>query len=412
MPDVMLWASLAWRNVLRNTRRSLLTLSIVAVASAALLCALGFILASFSGLQYSIIHGGAGHLQVARSAEFKDAESKPLEFGMSSAEVAAIKQQIGAHAELRKMLPRLAFQGLISNGEITRTFSGEGIDPDAEWQAFGSNVRIVAGDFLEGGEAGAYSIVLGRQLAERLHAKVGDTLTLVTAATTGQMNAIDVTLTGIVATGVAVKDGYFLAMPLAGAQTLLRTQKISRVTALLKSTDLSPRTQREVAAALPAGFELRSWRQLNPIYDQLVTLYRGQFLVLGAILLVVAFLSILNTIVMNVMERTREIGTLRAMGIDPASIRLGFVFESVYICGAGALAGAALAWLAAWATSRVMIRMPAPPGSTAGYPLQLLWDWQYAALCCAILSVAGIAAAWLASRYVSRLDIVDAINTH
>jgi putative ABC transport system permease protein len=412
MSDLMLWAALAWRNVLRNFRRSLLTLSIVAVAAAALLTALGFILASFEGVKFSIVHGGAGHLQIARLEEFKNAESKPVEFGSSVEEAGAIGRALQASEQVRKVLPRLAFQGLISNGDNTRTFSGEGIEPTAEWQAFGNNFNIVEGDYLEGDEEGRYTVLLGKQLAERLHAKVGDNLTLVAAAATGQMNALDVTLKGIVSTGVAVKDGYFLAMPLRGAQALLRTKKISRTTVLLKGADLGDADLLRFRAGLPEGFRIRSWRELNPIYDQLVTLYKGQFLVLGVILLVVAFLSILNTIVMNVMERTREIGTLRAMGIDPLKIRLGFVFESVYICLAGALLGAALAKLASLFTARVVVLMPAPPGSTTGYPLQLLWSYEYAALCCAALTAVGILAAWFASRYVSRLNVVDAINTN
>ncbi|MES2318739.1 MAG: FtsX-like permease family protein [Pseudomonadota bacterium] len=412
MSDLILWAALAWRNVLRNFRRSLLTLAIVAVASTALLSALGFILASFEGVKYSIVHGGAGHLQIARGDEFKNAENRPLEFGSSQAEVAAIGASLARNGHLRKMLPRLAFQGLISNGENTHTFSGEGMLPDAEWQAFGSSYRILSGDYLDGGPEEAYTILLGKQLAARLHAKVGDNLTVVVATTSGQMNAVDVTLKGIVSTGIAARDGFFLAMPLAGAQDLLRTKKISRMTVLMKTADLSGEDAAQFQAALPPGFQMRSWRELNPIYDQLVTLYRGQFIVLGTILLVVAFLSILNTIIMNVMERTREIGTLRALGIDAGKIRLGFIFESMYICGAGALLGALLAKLLSMGAARFVFLMPAPPGSTTGYPLQLLWNTEYAVVCCLALTMVGIVAAWFASRYVSRLNVVDAINSH
>jgi putative ABC transport system permease protein len=412
MSDVVLWASLAWRNVLRNFRRSLLTMSIVAVASAALLTALGFILASFEGVKFSIVQGGAGHFQLARLEEFKNAESKPVEFGSSKEEVTAIETMLNASPNVKKVLPRLAFQGLISNGENTRTFSGEGIVPKLEWQAFGKNFNIIEGDYLEDEESEQLSILLGKQLAERLHAKVGDNLTLVSAAATGQMNALDVTLRGIVSTGIAVKDSYFLAMPLKGAQELIRTPKISRTTVLLKTPDLTEIDEQNFLRGIPAGFKLKTWRELNPIYDQLVTLYKGQFIVLGSILLLVAFLSILNTIIMNVMERSREIGTLRAMGIDPLKIRLGFVFESVYICALGAFIGAALAKLLSFVTTKFVILMPAPPGSTKGYPLQLLWSTEYAVYCGLILSLVGILAAWFASRYVSKLNVVDAINAN
>ncbi len=135
-------------------------------------------------------------------------------------------------------------------------------------------------------------------------------------------------------------------------------------------------------------------------------------MVLGGILLVVAFLAMLNTIVMNVMERTREIGSLRALGIDAGRIRAGFMLESLYLCSAGCLLGCVLSLLLSWLCRHVSIMMPAPPGSTHGYPLQLLWDGSMAWQSSLALVLLGILAAWFASRHVSRLNIVDAINTH
>lgn len=409
MPDLRLWSALAWRNVWRNRRRSVLTLSIVAVACSAILLAFGFILASFEGLKYSIIYGGAGHFQLAQGAEFADAENKPLEFGLTHERLQALQQQLSSHASTRRILPRLNFQGLISNGEVTRTFSAEGLDPEPEWQAFGKNVDMVAGDYLDGDNP--LSIVLGRHLADRLHAKPGDTLTLVSSAVNGQMNAVDVTVKGIVSTGIAARDVYYMAMPLAGAQQLLRTEKVSRVVVLLKD-DPDASTLANLERTLPLGVQLRTWQQLNPVYDQLVRLYRGQFWVLGGILLAVAFLAILNTIIMNVMERTREIGSLRALGIDANRIRVLFLLESLFICSGACLLGSALAFGLCALTGQVRIMMPAPPGNTSGYPLQLLWDTPMSLYCSLTLIVLGMLAAWLASRHVSRLNIVDAINTH
>lgn len=409
MLDLKLWSALAWRNVWRNRRRSLLTLSIVAVACSAILLAFGFILASFDGLKFSIIYGGSGHFQLAQGAEFEGAENKPLEFGITRPQLQTLQQQLAAQGSTRRVLPRLNFQGLISNGEVTRTFSAEGLEPEPEWQAFGKNVDLIAGDYLDGDKP--QTIVLGRQLAERLHAKPGDTLTLVTSAVNGQMNAVDVTLTGIISTGIAARDAYYMAMPLSGSQELLRTDKVSRVAVLLKD-DLDPASLGKLEKSLPPGVQVRTWQQLNPVYDQLVRLYRGQFWVLGGILLAVAFLAILNTIIMNVMERTREIGSLRAVGIDATRIRILFLLESLFICSGGCLTGAALAYALCHLTRHVLIMMPAPPGNTSGYPLQLLWDTPMSVYCSLTLIALGMLAAWLASRHISRLNIVDAINTH
>lgn len=412
MHALRIWAALAWRNVWRNRRRSLLTISIVAVATAALALSLGFILSSFEGLKYSVIYGGMGHVQVARSEQFANLENKPLEFGITPEERQRIQPVLAQNPALRKVLGRLAFQGLISNGENTQTFVGDGVQPDAEWQVFGRSMNVVDGEYLSEDDSERFSVMLGKQLAERLHAKVGDNLTLMVAAATGQINAADVTVKGILSTGIADRDRYLLTMPLAGAQSLLRSNKISRLVAVMTSQTSTLPAAAQVEPLLPAHFALRSWRQLNPIYDQLVALYRGQFLVFGTILLGVAFLSILNTVIMNVMERGREIGTLRAMGIDAGRIRTGFLLESFYMCGTGGLAGIAIAKLICVAVVWLKVMMPPPPGYTSGYPLQFIWVNSYVLGCAATLVLAGMIAAWFASRYVARLNVVDAINSH
>ncbi len=217
------------------------------------------------------MQGGTGHFQLAQNAEFREQENKPLEFAIDVPQLVQLQQHLQGQNGVRKVLPRLSFQGLISNGEVTRSFSAEGLEPELEWQAFGKNVNLVSGDYLEGGTENRYSIVLGQQLAERLHAKPGDNLTLVTAAANGQMNAMDVTLKGVISSGIAARDSYYLAMPLAGAQELLRTRKVSRLTVLLKQ-DLNSVLQQHFSQGLPDGFGLRNWQQLNPVYDQLVTL--------------------------------------------------------------------------------------------------------------------------------------------
>lgn len=397
----MKWLALSWRNVWRNGRRSVLAVTVMAVGALALLTTAGFILASFEGLRESTIRGGLGHLQVGAASGVIRPDA-----------LAALETALEARPQTRFTLRRLTFEGLVSTGAVTVAAIGSGVDPIKETRLSGGFAPIVAGSGLPVTEAQAgpgFHALLGVGLAARLGVAPGDTVTLLATTVGGVLNAIDATVTGTFTTGIPEKDERQVLVRLAAAQVLMNTQGASRLVAVLRDGDAVAPVAAWLGGQAP-DLEVTTWRELAPFYDQVVTLYGQIFTVLGIIILLVVALSATNTMLMAVTERTREMGTLLALGIKRGRIRLTFALEGAII---GALAGAAgLAGAAALAVGITLagIDMPPPPGRTMAYPLTILIDGRaYGAVFAAMIATGAIAA-WLPTGRLRRLRIVDALH--
>ncbi len=412
MRDATFWMSFAFRNVWRNWRRSVLTMILVAIACAALLSTWGYMKASFDGLKYSIINGGIGHFQIATAAEFGIGDVGALERALP----AATARELLAHNSLsgvRQVVPRLFFEGLVANGEQSYAFVGTAVDPEAEWSAFGRSLNITNGDFLPIGGKGA-SVVLGDGLAKKLKVVPGQSVTLLASTSFGSINAIDVEVVGIYASGVVERDNLSLMVPLSLAHSLLRSDRLSRVAVLLSSVQPSLTGAEFLKAAAPdaaaQGLETRPWQELAPVYGQVKRLYTDQFIVLGAILVALVLAACSTTIVSGVLERAREIAILRAIGIKAVALRAAFVLEGAYTVLLGSLIGVVATVALSLALNALRIEMPPPPGRSIGYPLYVLIDIDACLWVVAFMVAIGGVAGWLTSRHVSSVDILDVLS--
>lgn len=401
---------MAGRNVWRNGRRSMFLAGTVAIGTMALLLFVAYIAATAEGLKESIVRGGTGHLQIGKIGQFDGYEEEQLQFGLSPQERDEVQRVLANDRRVRRVVPRLAFGGLVSNGQRTLTFQGTGTDPNKERQAFGIFQNIKAGEALQGGDDAAYNAVLGQEMARRLGVKPGDTVTLMTSTVFGSINAIDVTVAGITATGNPESDLYVLQVPLAAAQDLLRTKKVSRLVVLLKETADTAPVQESLKAALSGKAEVRDWRTLVPIFEQVLTLYKNQFIVFGVIICIVVFLGVSTMTLTNIFERSKEIGTMRAIGLAAAKIRVLFTIEGMMQGMIGVVLGLLLAGLFSWFVGAVGVTLPPPPGRNLGVPLRLLWVPQYAASIMIALPIISTVAALVISRRISRMPVVQALT--
>jgi putative ABC transport system permease protein len=404
------WIYMAGRNVWRNGRRSMFLVGTVAIGTMALLLFVAYIAATAEGLKESIVRGGTGHLQIGKVGQFDGYEEQQLQFGLSPEERDGIQRVLAGDNRVRRIVPRLAFGGLVSSGQRTLTFQGTGTDPNKERQAFGIFQNIKSGDALRGGDDAAYSAVLGQEMARRLGVKPGDTVTLMTSTVFGSINAIDVTVAGITATGNPESDLYVLQVPLTAAQDLLRTKKISRLVVLLKDTGDTAAVRDALTTTLRGKADVRDWRTLVPIFEQVLTLYKNQFIVFGVIICIVVFLGVSTMTLTNIFERSKEIGTMRAIGLAAATIRMLFTIEGLMQGVIGVVLGLALAGLFSWFVGTVGVTLPPPPGRNVGVPLRLLWVPEYAAAILAALPVIAMAAALVISRRISRMPVVQALT--
>ena len=397
------WLKFAWLNTLRNRRRSAVTVGIAALGTAAILLAGGFALFTYQGLA-QISARTTGHLIVAKPAQFQRDEDTPLQNGLD--DVAAIRAKLLTDPDVRQVLPRVEFTGLISNGDKSTVMMAAGIDPDAEFAIKGPFLRITAGQVLTSDQRA--HVMLGEGLARSLKATPGASLTLLASTTEGALNALDVTVQGVFSTGIPDVDKRLVYTDVATAQKLLVTQRVTSLGVFLRSMEATQPAQARIAAAHPQ-LAVQTWLDQATFYKSVKELYNRIFGALGLIIGVIVVFVVTNAMAMAIIERTREIGTLRAMGTLPVQLTRSFALEGMVLGGAGALLGAGIALAVSIALLVFPVEMPPPPGRSNGYPLQIAIDATlYAGTLLAMVALSMLASALVARRTVAK-PVVDAL---
>jgi len=404
----MKWLWFAIHNVLRNRRRSLVTIIIAAVGTAGVLVGGGFALFTYASLA-EMAARDSGHLILAQQDYFNRDEDTPMQYGL--ADYAAMRTRLEQDERVRMALPRVQFSGLISNGDKSAIFVGAGIEPEAEFSVKGPSMRVVSGGLLSSKTPPGNSpeIVLGSELAKLMKATPGTGLTLLSTTTAGALNAIDVTLRGIVTVGVPEIDKRLVYVTLPTAQRLLLTDKASTLSVYLRETEQTEEMRGVVAGLFPTN-ALQTWQDQAFFYAAVRGLYNRIFGLLGMVIVIMVLFAVTNTLGMAVVERTREIGTLRALGTLPSQIVRIFALEGLVLGIAGTVAG----MLAAAGISVFLlfanVQMPPPPGRSEGYPLHVDFSWELYALTLLAILTLSIAAAWIVSRKAAAKPIVEALG--
>ncbi len=398
------WMRFAFYNTLRNRRRSLVTVTVAALGTAAILLAGGFAYSTYEGLAQAAARS-SGHLIVGNPAHFTSEEDVPLQHGIENA--TQVQTTLLGDPQVRYVLPRVDFNGLISNGDKSTIMLAIGIDPDAEFAVKGPFLTVKEGEVLQSG-ASEPEIVLGESLARSLKAKTGSSLTLMVSTTEGALNAMDMRVRGLVSTGIPDLDKRLVYTDIKTAQKLLNSSKVSSLGVFLSSMEATDAAQKRLSALLPK-MTVESWLEQAFFYKSVRDLYNRIFGALGAIISVIVVFVVANAMAMAIIERTREIGSLRAMGTLPGQLIRSFSFEGMFLGGAGALAGAVLALSAAMLLTVFPVQMPPPPGRSTGYPLMVTIDAvMYSSTILMMIILAMLSSAWIARRTL-RQPIVNAL---
>jgi putative ABC transport system permease protein len=208
-------------------------------------------------------------------------------------------------------------------------------------------------------------------------------------------------------------DERAIKIPLPAAQRLLQTDKIEKLLVVLRKTDDTEAVKRDLGAlfvSAQGNFEMRTWWELAGFYHQVVMLYNGIFGFLGAVIAVIVVLSVANTILMSAFERTREIGTLMAIGTERSRIWKIFLLEGLFVGVIGGLAGLALGGGIALLINNVHIELPPPPGYTSGYRLQIMLNATIVITSFLLAACTATISSVVPAFKASRLRIVDALG--
>ena len=397
---------LAARNLRRNTRRTLVATLTVAFGIVAYLLAGGFIAWIFEQMREGTIHSQLGHIQIVRPGYFEKGIADPYAFLLP--EQSAQQKTVEATAGFHSLAPRFSFSGLISHGDTTLAFLGDGVDPLLE-KPVSTQVTIVSGQDLVGAEQKA--VLLGEGLARSLGVKVGDIVVLLATSASGGPSAVEVSVAGTFATTAKEYDDSALRLPIQVARKLMKVSGATSWVVLLDKTERTAESAAALTAALPAAaFEVVPWTALADFYNKTVVLFSKQVSVVKFIIGLIIVLTISNTQMMSVLERTTEIGTSLAIGQRRKTVLRMFVSEGVLIGFSGGVLGVVLGFILARVISAIGIPMPPPPGMASGFIGQILvapglaFDGLVLALVTTFL--ASLAPAWKASR----MNIVDALR--
>ncbi|MDP3655180.1 MAG: FtsX-like permease family protein [Rhodoferax sp.] len=399
-----MWLKFALQNTLRNRRRSAVTVSIAALGTAAILLAGGFALFTYESLAQAAARS-TGHLILGQPQHFTEDEDTPLQHGLDQAD--GLKAALLADPEVRNVLPRVEFSGLISNGDKSTVMVATGIDPDAEFSVKGPFLTMKAGDVLASGAAQA-EVMLGDALARSLKAQPGSSLTLLASTTEGALNAMDVQVKGIFSTGVPDVDKRLVYTDITTAQKLLGTQRVSSLGVFLNRMEMTEGAQARLAGANPK-LTVQTWRDQAFFYRSVRDLYNRIFGALGLIIGVIVVFVVTNAMAMAIIERTREIGTLRALGTLPTQLMRTLALEGMVLGGTGAVLGAGLSLAVSLLLYVVPVDMPPPPGRSVGYPLNISIDpMLYLLTFITMVALTMLASAWVARKTV-HMPVVDAL---
>jgi putative ABC transport system permease protein len=403
-----MYFKIALRNIFKNARRSFITISAISVGYMALALFAGYIESTKSALaDQAIIGERLGHLTVIKKGYFEEGKLDPQHYVFSVEEIAKIRQLLAADPRIELVSPRLDISGLVSNGNISTIYFAEGVSP--------KDLIILNGDYdvpgtldLNNNGKGAFA----SQLAQLLALKQGDTAAVIATTADGLMNAMDIEIGDVYNTGSSGTNDKFILLPYEFTQQLYDVEGAHRL--ILKLKDIGDID--EVRTALEQlfsdnklGLELKNWNELSAFYNQVKNMLEGMFSFLFMLILVVVGMSILNTMSMAVMERTREIGTLRAVGVQRKGIIKLFRYEGLIIAVLGCLLGLVLTGLNTAAAHMLEVTY-VPPGSSEAVPLTFLHLPENLIFYFVILVSIALFASVMPAKRAAKMNLVDALG--
>jgi len=340
---------LAFRNVFRYKRRTIITFSAISYGLG--LMALGICL--YNGVDThamdNIINSQTSHLKVLAAGYFEEKDEVPLEFTID--EPQEIKSLLKDNQDIQGIESRILFQASIISGMDELPCLGVAIEPEIDPLVFKIKDSIKDGRFLEPLES---KIILGSGLARDLGLKVGDdcTLRIFFSIEDFIWNALDLEIIGIAKTENPIVNRGTVFIPLSLAQEALSLE--NRVTELAvriedRSKLLEVRDSIETRlATLNKEYEVVSFEEYAADFKELMRLRSRIQALIPLMMILIATLGIVNTMLMAVMERTREIGMLAAMGMRKMEVMLVFIFEGALIGIFGSLAACVIGGLGGW----------------------------------------------------------------
>jgi len=331
---------MAFRNLGRHRRRSALSALALAVALSLLLFMAAFFKGEMRSSMEDTLRLSSGHLQV-RDVDY-DPDKSSVAWQYLIENPSQVAGQVAALGPVKFATPRLFASGIVSVSNDSAGVQIMGVDPASEANASYRD-GLVSGEFISADDRNG--ILIGYPLAESLQLGIGSQLNLLVNTSEGQVDEQNFIVRGIFSTGSSTYDKGLVLLPLAKAQAFSGAGNRASIIFVM----LHDREQADsVATAITgADYKVETWLEMNELLVLVNDFSNAYIMILNLIILGVTVTVIVNTMLMAVFERTREIGILSALGMKGRQIITLFLSEAALL----ALGGVVVGLLAGWALS-------------------------------------------------------------
>lgn len=337
---MMLYLRLAWRNLWRHRRRTIIVTIAMAFGLSMMMSYDGLVAGFEEAIYGNAIRVLGGNMQIHAQGYEADADATPLlPLPDDQKAVKIAKQQPQVVSATR----RINTSGMVTSREGAFGVTIVAIEPEAEAPLSLAAQHVIAGRYLSGDDLDM--IFIGKGLADAMDVAVDDRVTMVGKAAHEQMRQRTMTVAGIYDLGMAEIEKRTIYITLKEAQDLYNLPgQSTEVVLMLKQIGQEGAVRQAIAPELP-GYEIISWETSFPELQEALGTKTGVMNIFSIIILGIAGIGIMNLLLMAVYERTREIGLLGALGLKPRQITLLFLLEGAMMGIVGVVAGIALGLL-------------------------------------------------------------------
>lgn len=328
---------IAWRNVWRQRRRTLLIAAAMGVIMSFLALFDGILVGFEQSIYGNAIQLLGGNIQVHAPGYGAKTGQKPL---LPLADPDGLIRTAESNPNTVAAAKRIVTGGLVANREGAFSVSIIGVEPEREARISPVAANISAGRYLNPDDGDL--IVIGQGLATAMEVTVGDRIIMAGGSLHEQTRQRTMTVVGIFDVGVPSVEKDTIYMSLAEAQSLFGLDgQVTEVVISLKQIGQEPAVVAQLNRERP-GYEVETWVDTMPELKKTMDMKTAVMNVFGLILVCIAAIGILNLLMMAVFERTREIGIIGALGLKPWEITLLFLLEGTLIGVLGAVLGVVL----------------------------------------------------------------------
>ncbi|TXS94213.1 ABC transporter permease [Parahaliea maris] len=329
---------LAWRNLWRHSRRTWLTVGAMVFCNTLLVFLIAIQLGSYRMMIDNTLSAFTGHLQVQHLGYLEEQKMR-----QTVPEAAALASRLAEEPHVEATAARAVTFALASSEQRSFGIQLTGVQPALETQVSSYPGLVSRGRYLQQGDDAA--IVLGSILARNLKVAPGDEVTLLGSGYDGSVAAGVATVVGIIDSGLAEVDRGVAQAPLAWFQQVFALgDRAHSVVLRLDDVNRAPMLVPQIQASLPVGESLVAldWDQLQPGLREAIRSDMVSAWFMYGVLIVLVALSVLNTQLMSVLERTREFGVMLALGLRPQRLGRLVLLETIFLGLIGLLLGVAL----------------------------------------------------------------------